>query len=127
MARREPGEPVRVHLAHVVPLNPTESQCVRARQVLAYVLEGNPYEHIETELIEGQNVIDTILEAAEKHELIVMGATKEPLFRTLLLGTIPQQIAQRAPTTVIMVKRQSGLLRSVLKQTVMPPNANPES
>jgi amino acid transporter/nucleotide-binding universal stress UspA family protein len=127
MARREPGEAVRVHLAHVVPVNPTESQCVRARQAMAYVQEGNPYEHIETELIEGHNVTDTILAAAQRHDLIVMGATKEPLFHTLLLGTIPQQIAQRAATTVIMVKRQSGLLRSVLKQTVVPPAANPES
>ncbi|HEX6304886.1 MAG TPA: universal stress protein, partial [Anaerolineales bacterium] len=64
---------------------------------------------------------DSVLEHAEGCDLIVIGATEEPLFRNLLLGNAAEQIANRAEVTVILVKRRSGALHSFLRQTVLEP------
>ena len=54
--------------------------------------------------------------------MIVIGATEEPLFRNLLTGSIPTQIAKRAEVTVIIVKRRSTMLKSVLRKTILEPS-----
>jgi hypothetical protein len=59
--------------------------------------------------------------AAQSHDLVVIGATEEPVFRNLLTGNIPTQVASDAPVSVIIVKRRSGLIRSMLRQTVLAP------
>lgn len=73
-------------------------------------------------MVEGSNVTDAILETAEGYDLIVMGATEEPLFRNLLTGSIPARVAKQAEITVIIVKRRSGVIRSVIRQTVLAPS-----
>lgn len=40
---------------------------------------------------------------------------------------ISTQVARQAPVTSLVVKRRSGLLRSVLRQTVLPPTTGPAS
>jgi Amino acid permease len=51
----------------------------------------------------------------------VIGATNEPLFKNLLVGNIPEQVAQQAAVTVVMVKQRSSPLHSFLRQTVLEP------
>jgi nucleotide-binding universal stress UspA family protein len=94
---------------------------VRAQQVIDYTLEGIDYAHIEPRIVEGTNVVDTVLRESVGYDLIVLGATNEPLFENLLLGGIAEQIAKRADITVIMVKRRSTQLHSFLRQTVLEP------
>ena len=96
----------------------------RAEQNIRYALEASEryMEHITTGLVEGTNVSDTIVEHSAKHDLVVMGTTEEPLFRNLLTGSIPARVAKSAEVTVIIVKRRSGVIRSVLRQTVLPPS-----
>jgi len=116
--------PAKVILLHVIPIGARTRNKVRAEQVFNYVLEGIEYEHIERRLVEGQSVVDTVLEQAEGCDLIVTGATEEPLFRNLLFGNIVEQIARRAEVTVILVKRRSGAIHSFLRQTVLEPTTN---
>ena len=54
-------------------------------------------------------------------DMIVMGATRETLFRNLLLGNVSQQVAEQAHCPVILVKRRSTILKSVLRETVLSP------
>lgn len=107
----------------VVPFQAAPNVRVRAQQAIDYVLESTrTYSgHITTELLEGRDIIETIVEAAHSHDLVVMGATEEPVFRNLLTGNIPTQVASNAPVSVIIVKRRSGLIRSMLRQTVLSP------
>lgn len=116
--------PVKLHLMHIVPLGARSRHRVRANQVFDYVLEGIEYEHIEREIVEGTNVVETVLEQSSGCDLIVIGATEEPLFRNLLLGNIAEQIAKQASVTVILVKRRSGALHSFLRQTVLEPTTS---
>jgi hypothetical protein len=94
---------------------------VRAQQVINYALEGVGYERIESRIIEGTSVVEAVLQESEAYDLVVLGATEEPLFRNLLMGNIATQIAKRAKVTVIVVKRRSSSLHSFLRQTVLEP------
>ena len=118
--------PVRVTLAHVVPPNATEAHRVSAQKIFHYTLEGLDYPHVETTLIEGEKVAETIVEHAKGYDLVVIGATEEPLFKNLLVGNIAETVANEASVTTIMVKRRSSRLHSVLRQTVLMPTTGEE-
>lgn len=59
--------------------------------------------------------------------MIIMGATREPLFRNFLAGNVSQQVTEHAPCPVLMVKRRSGIITSTLRETVLHPVLNAES
>jgi hypothetical protein len=61
---------------------------------------------------------------AAEYDLVVIGATEEPMFRNLLTGSIPVRIAKQADVTVMIVKRRSGMIKSMLRQTVLTPSSN---
>jgi len=126
MAESCTERPVEVVLLHVVPVGARAAARVRAEQVIRDALDGSNYEHIERRIVEGTNVADTVLAQAEGCDLVVVGSTEEPLFRNLLVGPIPTQIAEKASVTVIMVKRRSSPLHSFLRQTVLEPTTNGE-
>ncbi len=114
------GGPARVTLMHVVPERPHPSDRVRAEQVLRQACEGFSYGNCQREIVEGENIVETILEQAEGYDLIVVGASPEPLFHNLMVGDIAQQISRKAHVSVVVVKVRSGPLHSFLRQTVLP-------
>ena len=124
MARAGDDGPASITLLHILPQEARTADRVRAEQVFQYALEGIDYEHVETKMVEGTDVVDTVLEQAQGHDLIVMGATEENLFRNVLIGNIAEQIARQAEVTTIIVKRRSSPLHSLLRQTVLEPTAN---
>jgi nucleotide-binding universal stress UspA family protein len=124
MARTSEHGPAKVTLLHVLPEGARTADKVRAEQAFNYAMEGVQYELVEKRVVEGADVVETVLAQAEGHDLIIIGATEEGLFRNLLVGNIAEQVAKRAEVTVIIVKRRSGLIRSLLRQTVLEPAAN---
>lgn len=127
---------VKVTLLHIIPPNAHHSYQARAEQVFRESQEGISYDNIETRIVIGNDVVETILESAASHEnhagsdLVVIGATREPLLKNLFMGSIPAQIAQRAEVTVVMVKRRNNPVQSFLRQTIVqselvrPPSEN---
>ncbi len=91
---------------------------------------GSDYEPIERRVIESVDVSETILEYAKSGDadmccdLIVIGATNEPLFRNLMVGNLVRKVAEDAEVTVLVVKRRSSPLHSFLRQTVLEPSTN---
>jgi len=126
MARASHNGPVQVTLLHVLPVGARKATVVRAEQTLDYVLEGVEHDLVEKRLVEGTDLVDTVIEEAQTgdYDLVVVGATEEPLFRNLLMGSVSGQIARRAPVTVILVKRRSSPLHSFLRQTVLEPSTS---
>jgi amino acid transporter len=112
--------PARVTVVRVVHENASEAELVRAHQDMAYSVEGIPYE-FNIKVMPGNDVVNTILKTAQDYDLIVIGASNEPLFKTLLVGNIPEQVALKAKVTTIMVKRRSGRIKSMLRETVLQP------
>jgi amino acid transporter/nucleotide-binding universal stress UspA family protein len=124
MARGEADGPVQVILLHVLRPESGPADEVRAQQVMDYALEGLSYEAVQRQTVEGTDVVGAVLEAAQSHDLIVIGATEEPLFRNLLAGNISREVARRAEVTVVVVKRRSSALHSLLRQTVLEPTTD---
>jgi CIC family chloride channel protein len=112
---------VNVTLLHVLPPHVRNGDRVRAKNMLDEVLEGITYEFIEEKLVEGEDLVGTILEESKGFDLIVLGATEEPLFKNLLVGTMPERIARGADVTVMMVKRRSSPLHSFVRQAILEP------
>lgn len=118
--------PAKVVLLHMIPPDAHSSYQARAEQAFRESLEGITYNFIETRIVSGNDVVEAVITAAAKQEdttgfdLIVIGASREPLLKNLFMGSIPSQIAQRAEVTVIMVKRRNHPVRSFLRQTITP-------
>jgi CIC family chloride channel protein len=123
MANNAKDGPVKVTALRIVPENVNEAAMVRAQKDLANSVEGVPPFEINLKVVKGNNVVDTIIKTATEadYDLIVIGASNEPLFNTLLIGSIPEQVARKAPVTTIMVKRRHGPIKSLLRETVLQP------
>lgn len=119
MAGAEADGPATVTLLNVIPEGAGAAERVRAEQALGSSREGVDYARLQQRIVEGVDVVEAILAAAQDCDLIVLGATREPLFKNLLMGNIPEQVSRRARVTVIMVKRRSGRLHALLRQTVL--------
>ncbi|MBN1283842.1 MAG: amino acid permease [Anaerolineae bacterium] len=115
--------PVKVVLYHVTPPGAPESERVRAAKTLSYARNGVDYPYVEERLVEAPNPFDALLDEAANHDMVVVGASEEPLFRNILFGSLPEQLAREAPVTVIVVKRHSGPIHRFLRQTVLEPSS----
>ena len=49
-------------------------------------------------------------------DLVVLGAAREPIFRQVLFGEIPEKVARYSPASVLVVKQYEGHVRSMFKR-----------
>jgi amino acid transporter/nucleotide-binding universal stress UspA family protein len=117
--------PIKVTLLHVIPRGSDQHGLARARQVFRDILQGTDYDSIDTQIVRGGDAAEAILKYArgtekrKPYDLIVVGATNEPLFKNLLVGNVAEKVARGADVTVVVVKRRSSPLHSFLRQTVL--------
>jgi amino acid transporter/nucleotide-binding universal stress UspA family protein len=122
VARQESGnEPVKILLFSVIPSNARESARVRLQKMLQNQAQNTDYPHLEIKAVISDNLVDRILRESESHSMVIIGASDEPLFENMLVGTVPEQIARKANVTVIMVKRRSSPMHDFLRKTVLEP------
>ncbi len=112
--------PAKVTVVRVVREGAVQREIIRAQQDMAHSVEGINYE-FNLKVVEGNDIVQAILDTAKDYDLIVIGASNEPLFRTLLVGNIPEQVALKAQVTTMMVKRRHGPIKSLLRETVLQP------
>ena len=74
---------------------------------------------IERKVVVG-DVVGEVAKQAEDHDLVLIGATEETLFRRIIFGDIPKSIARNCTKTVIITKRRAGALKSWLQQLRRP-------
>ncbi len=110
-----------VVLVHVA-LDGADETAVQARANNAFrrATEGMDFP-FEKQIVTSDDPVTGILEAAAGCDMIVIGATKEPMFRNLLMGNVSQRTADQADCPVLIVKRRSPMLQSVLRETVLQP------
>lgn len=129
MARQEEGQKPLVTLLFIAPPGSGTHGEALAEKVFRDILPSlHDYPKIKQEIIEQDNVAQAIIERAkgdENHppaDLVVIGATNEPLFRRLLIGNTIEKVVDNIDVTVVVVKRRSGRLQSFLRQTVLAAN-----
>jgi len=69
-------------------------------------------------VILANSVAGGIAKASRDFDLVVIGAAKEPFFRKMLFGEIPEKVARFSPTSVLVVKKYEGVVKSVLKKVI---------
>lgn len=127
MASQGEEGPAVVTLLYITPPGAGQAGMVRAEQAFRESLVGVQYDHLEKQIAEGKDIAETILNFAKgdetnpAYDLLVIGATNEPLFKNLLVGNISAKVAREADVTVIVVKRRSSTFHSLLRQTVLEP------
>jgi nucleotide-binding universal stress UspA family protein len=116
IARRHDAEVVVLHL---VPPGMTQAVRVQAEHALAAFIKQHVRGRAEPALREASNVRNAILREADKADLVVMGASAAPGGQdreSYLFGALPEAIATRARTTVIVVKTREGIGRQTFEQ-----------
>lgn len=68
-----------------------------------------PKEKVWSKVIAADNIIDAILKEAEDYDLVVLGATRQPLLYKVAWETVPEAIARRTSKPLVMVKAATGI------------------
>ena len=107
-----------VHAVYVIPTDATAEERDLAQSLFESVTDAfDDGGTVETTLLEGDDVVATLVEASADHDLTIIGATREGVLQRFLFGAIPEAVGERAPNTVIMTKRDLDV-RSRLEQSV---------
>jgi len=114
----EETEVVAVHVASP-ELDQTQAEAL-ANNAFRRAIENEAYP-IRTEIVRANTPLEGILQAAEGCDMIVIGATSEPMFRNLLIGNVAEQVADQADCPVLLMKRRSTPIRAALRETVLTP------
>ena len=67
---------------------------------------------------QAKSVAGGIARASREYDLVTIGAAKEPWFRRVLFGEIPEKVARYSPTSVLVVKKYEGAIKSKLKRII---------
>jgi amino acid transporter/nucleotide-binding universal stress UspA family protein len=124
MARAEQPEAAAITIMHVLPGGSREAAHVRGGRAIEESMDGIAgleEIQIDTRIVEGEDAVDTILEQSKGYDLIVLGASEEPVFRNFLVGTGPERVARGAEMTVMMVKRRSSPIHSLMRKAILEP------
>lgn len=84
---------------------------------------GEVEANIEARVVQADSVADAVLEeAASGYDLLIIGAPEKAIWHSWLGGATADEIVERAPCSVLLVKEQqqepSSLLERVLKRLV---------
>jgi len=108
---------MKITAAYVVPEDATQEQRDTGmnwiEETLAHIPESSTF---EKKLIESKSIAGGLALASRDYDLVVIGAAKEPFFRKVLFGEIPEKVARYSPTSVLVVKQHEGPVKSLFKK-----------
>ncbi len=108
------------HLTAAIVVSPglNENENRTKLGIIDKTVEGIGLDGIQFEkkTIVARSVLKGILEESAGYDLVMIGATREPIWKRLFLGTIPKSVARSSPKTVMMVKRYEGSVKSWFKK-----------
>ena len=58
------------------------------------------------------------MRAAADYDLLVLGASKEGIFSSVLFGEIPEKVARYSTQPVMIVRRYEGLVKSLVRRVI---------
>jgi nucleotide-binding universal stress UspA family protein len=109
----------KVSCCYVVPPDASEHDRIAARDWIARTIHRTRLENrSEALLLEGRRIAPTLVKAAGDYDLIVLGASKEGVFSSVLFGEIPEKVARYSRTPVMIVKRNEGAVKTLIKRVM---------
>ncbi len=77
--------------------------------------EQLPTDRISINIVMNEDPLEAIVEEANKHGLVIIGASPPSGFQKVLFGTFPEELAARCEPSVIMVRSRSLIERAWAK------------
>lgn len=71
---------------------------------------------IEEKVVYGDNILKIILEESRGHDLILIGASRDGLWKRIRFGTIPEKLTRMSNVSVLVVRKYEGIIRSWLRR-----------
>lgn len=105
-----------VTAGYVVAPEAATEQRAEAERWIEKTLANTDLPEVPKKLIEAKSVAGGLALASREFDLVVIGAAKEPVFRQMLLGEIPEKVARHSPASVLVVKRYEGTVKSLVKR-----------
>ena len=99
------SEGASLRIVHVVSPDADEKVRRDAENTIAELAETVSDVPTEQRVLEGDDVVETIVDASTDYTLTILGATRESRIERVVFGAIPEKVGSSAPNTVIMVKR----------------------
>ena len=72
----------------------------------------------DKKVIKSDSVPAGIAKESKNFDLVVIGAAKEPIFSKMLFGEIPEKVARYSPSSVLVVKKYEGALKTIFKRVM---------
>jgi nucleotide-binding universal stress UspA family protein len=113
MAEHDGGKVIVFHVAP--PGKPTHD-------IDAFLYETMPQINAPRSLFEAKytisrDLLKILLEEADHHDLVIIGATRDPLFRQRVMGSLPEEFARVCEKPLVMVKAKHTI-QSFIKRWV---------
>jgi len=106
-----------VTCCYVVPEHATEEDRQAAHDWIDKTLSESPLKTIaEKRLISADRIATGLVKTSAEYDLIALGASKEGIFSSVLFGEIPEKVARYSKTSVMIVKRYEGVVKSLVKK-----------
>ncbi|MFQ5679973.1 MAG: amino acid permease [Gemmatimonadota bacterium] len=113
------GREMEITACYVLPPAAMPERQAEANEVLAEsAIRLGEELSVEQRLLSSDSVSDAIAGASREYDLVVLGAAREPWFRKVLFGEIPEKVARLSPASVLVVKRYEGKVKSLLKRVL---------
>ncbi len=74
--------------------------------------------YVEEKILYRKNIAQVLLTESNSYDLVVIGASNEPIYRRIRLGTIPEKLARHARPPVLIVKKYEGPILSWIRRFV---------
>jgi nucleotide-binding universal stress UspA family protein len=102
---------------YVVPETATEKDEEAARAWIDKTLSESPLQPMaEKKLIRANRIATGLVKASADYDLVALGASKEGVFSSVLFGEIPEKVARYSKSSVMIVKRYEGAVKSLVKK-----------
>lgn len=106
-----------VTCCYVVPTDASEQDKQMAMQWIEKTLSETPLaRETAKRVIAADRIATGLIRTAADYDLIALGASKEGIFSSVLFGEIPEKVARYSKTSVMIVKRYEGVVKSLVKK-----------
>ena len=110
----------KIKVLHLIPLGVTDAIRGQTERALAHFIRQHAERDVEKVVSEAANVRNEILRVAQTTDVVIMGASAPPANGAaregFLFGALPEAVATRSPSTVIVVKTGAAIGDSTFEE-----------
>ena len=95
-----------------------DSEKEKAEHWLSKTKEGIKFKKkiVQDKIIKGKNILKVLMEEMEEHDLTIIGASRENLWKRIRFGTIPEKLLRNSEKSVIVVRKYEGKILSWIRR-----------